>query len=745
MDGQLFNPLIPAEYLALLGVAATAVAGLLAWRTAARCARPKRMLLTALRALAILLLVLLAANPGSWQRADRDTRHEAVVLVDRSASMAVRDAEDGSRWEAAVTLAEALRTAATAVLPVSVHSFAAELDEAPLSRPSHTSLLPPPDGPASDLVGAGRAILDRYRGSGRRLQGLLILSDARQTGGCEASELADRARAMDCPVSVVVLGREVAEPDLSLSLDRRQHIALPGQKVAVACTVVNAHLPGISPLLRLLDDKGSELRNLQPQLAEAGTHTVRFDVPELTPGYHTFHIEAPAWEGERRTDNNRASFAVLVPERKMRVFVAEGIPSWDTKFFLQLLRRLEFISVLSVSRVTSERFFEVSGDADHYEDSARAVFPDTREALAEYDLVLIGKGAEYFLNAARLDLLKEFVRDQGGCVLFFRGRSNQVAMPEVEALEPVRWGETVSRSVYLRPTRAAEDLGLFGELLPGADDALWRSLPAIRGTRPQAIPKDFATVLMTAESDDGTKGEPVLVGRRFGKGQVITMNADGLWQWDFFPVTEKARAIYATLWAQLLQWTASSSDFLPGQSWSLRLSETVVRAGQSVHATVTRRADGGSSDSVALRVFRAGQPVQSRQLQLLAGAIPTAGTSLRFDEPGDYRVELFEAAGDKPLGPTRTVSVRAAPDENTTHSADPAFAAELAKLSGGTVLTLPQAREWLTALHQRREATGLEQAHRTVWQARWNVWYVLATVAALLCVEWFIRKRSGLL
>lgn len=739
MDGQIVNPLMPLEYLLLLGGLLLAATARLAWRTAAHCRPGKRLVLAALRLGATAMLLLVAANPGRWERSDAETGREAVVILDRSASMATEDAGGtGSRWQQAQSVASAVRHAAGRESTVVVHAAAAELDPySPEARP---------EGTATDLVGAGRTLLERYRGSGRQLEGILLVSDGRQTGGREARELAEHARAMDCPISVVPLGAAVAEPDLSVTMERRQYVALPGQRLTVSCTLHNDGLPGISPTLRLLDSAGVEHGRVAPQLADSGRHAVRLDVPDLAPGYHAFRMAVAPWPGEPRTANNTVAFAVLVPERKMRVFVAEGIPSWDTKFFLQLLRRQAFISVVSVSRVTSERYFDVRSDADAVRDSATAIFPDGLEELGQYDLVLVGRGAEYFLTEARLQGLREYVRDQGGCVLFFRGQPNQSPLPALEALEPVRWDMGVGgRSGQLRPTRAAETLGLFGDVLPGRDDDLWRSLPALRGVRQRAIPKDFAVVLMTAFAEDARAEDPVLVSRRFGKGQILTMDAEGLWQWDFFPVSERAQAIYATLWTQLLQWTVAAAEFLPGQHWGLRLSETSIRLGQPTHATITSRSREGAGQEVLLRLLRDDMVEHEQIVRVGTGAVPSAGCSLLPRQPGLYRVALQAADGSQALGPCLSLAVQPLPDEGTTRSADPAFLEEVAKLSGGAVWQPAEAGRWVDALRQRREMAALGQPHRTVWEPWWTTWKALALIAALLSVEWLIRIRSGLL
>ena len=80
------------------------------------------------------------------------------------------------------------------------------------------------------------------------------------------------------------------------------------------------------------------------------------------------------------------------------------------------------MDVHSVHRLSDERYFRIdSGEAAPTETS-QAIFPETLEELARYDLVIFGKNIDAFLTPSRLDALRSYVRDQGGAVLFARGK-----------------------------------------------------------------------------------------------------------------------------------------------------------------------------------------------------------------------------------------------------------------------------------------------------------------------------------
>ena len=131
-------------------------------------------------------------------------------------------------------------------------------------------------------------------------------------------------------------------------------------------------------------------------------------------------------------------------------------------------------------------------------------------------------------------------------------------------------------------------------MLPEANDPLWRQLPPLKDVAAVQRLKPFAQVLSMGIKSAQMHDErvPLLVARHFGRGVVVAMNADGLWKWDFDPQARKLGKMYEEFWTQLLQWTASYAEFLPGQELSLRLAEATVKHGRGTRATIGWRGGG---------------------------------------------------------------------------------------------------------------------------------------------------------
>ena len=740
MGGTHMNPLFQAEYAILAGLLLVIVSGALCWRTSARCRMRRRIVLTVLRTIAVAGLAVLALNPGRWRQETISVESEWALLVDRSRSMEVADVNGASRLKEALRTAGDVARAAGRSTRMRLVAFA-DRDEA--ITPESLATLGTA-GDATDLIGAGRSVLQRARSGGRRLSGMLILSDGRQTAPADPLQLAADCRAQNVPVFALPLGGDVARKDLSVGVSRRQYVAFAGQKVRVAATLRNEGLGPVNAAVTVRAPGGDIVTEQKIELASGETRPVVFTLSPTEAGYGEYEISTPELAGESSSLNNRARIGLSVLKNKLRVFMAEGTPGWETKFLVQLLRRQGNMELTTVYRLSAGRFFRVETDLLRGMESDTAVFPDTPEALAGYDMVLFGKGADYFLTPERIAMLKRFVAEQGACVVFARGKPYAGSMPELEFLEPAAWGSAANTQVIFKPAKTADPGGLFGSMLPGAGDPVWDRLPPLQLGHRFAEEKPFARILAEGTIDVAGRqaAMPLLVARRVGKGLCVTVNAEGFWQWDFFPGIPEASEVYRDFWPQMLLWAAVYSEFLPGQDYALRLSENVVPQGTVVAVHVTARRGVKTTETPAIRIRAASGDARTLAAAQAAPGEPHWVAQTAMDRPGLYRVELASPEIAGAGAAAALLEVRAPPTESDNLSADPAFLENLARESGGAMVQKADLSGIVARLEKPEEtrATG-----RTIWEPMWDRGLVLGLILALFAGEWIIRRRSGLM
>lgn len=725
-------PLLIPLLVIILGVGIYA-----SWRSTKDAKSPLRMFLVSLRVVALIALAVFLLNPGDWITKIDEKEKLYPIMIDDSASMSIQSGEESTtRTSSANDLANTILSEAE-VNGVKTKLFSFSEDSREISDLSELNS----KGGNSNIHRSGSSVFTKLQSEGSSPEALIILTDGRQTALSKSTTLALQSRANNAPIYAISIGSDVLKKDLSVVTARKTITAFPKQNLQVTAVVENQNLGNQSVTLSLQDSEGKELAAQQLEIEENKKviHTFSIKAPDLSTRY-TLSINQA--DGEQTIENNSSLVNVRILTTKTRVFIAEGAPYWDSKFLAQLLRQQGHMDVHSVHRLSDDRWFRIDSGQSDPTASSDDVFPDTPEELSRYDLIIFGKNSEHFLTAKRIELLKGFVRDQGGAILFSRGKPYSGRMRDLEALEPVNWASTSSSKFAFSPTADGQSAGLFGQALPAPESPIWKSLPSLKDAHDVDSVKPFTRVLAEG-SLAGTKGKfPLLMVRRYGQGVSGLVNADGLWKWDFYPEARELGNMYQEFWTQLIQWMVAYSEFLPGHDYSLHASSQIVSLEDPVVFSVSYRGDAKSpKPSIVITVDGQDPVTISAAASTLAGGKPAWKCSFVPGRQGTYLATLV--TGDKSPAPTLNIEVKAPPAEMDNLNPDPDFLSELCESTGGKLLTSDELPSFL------KEQFGSERQStvkaEVVWKSSWMHWFMPIIVLLILAAEWSIRRRNGLI
>lgn len=735
----MMNPAFPLPVLIPLAILVTAVAAAGSWRGSAGLPAGGRALLLGVRMLAVAAALLILFNPGRWTHPVETKSRPWVLLRDVSNSMDQPLPAGGSRGDLAGSLAvTAAGRAEKAAVPLDVRPFAADLS----GRDGES-----PDAGGSRILPAVSQVLQDAASAGVDLSGIIVLSDGRQTmnfSQADLDALALRARGNRVPVHTVVIGADSPAPDLELVQPRASFTAVAGQPLRIPFALKSTGLSPLRPAVNLVDEKGGQIATITLDVGSGQTVPGVFQV-KAPAASARWTMETAAAAGDTRPSNNRCVLNVRVLQSKTRVFLVEGAPYWDSKFLAQLLRQQPYMDVRSIHRLSDERYFRIDSASADGPEEATASFPDSLEELARHDLVVFGKNVDPFLNDKRLELLRSYVRDHGGALLFSRGKATTGGVAALEPLEPVVWASTSAADFRFVPNRDGEAAGLFGQALPAPDASLWKSLPTLKDGRQISMVKPFTRVL--ADGHPATAAEsgkfPALLVRRYGQGVTGLVNGDGLWKWDFFPEARELGNCYEDFWTQLIQWMASYSEFLPGQDFSLRLPVAKGETGATFNAAIAYRGPSPVPQPVLMVTGPDGESSEIRPASLPdPSGRPAWRASFAPDKAGWWKLKLKDPRANAPETPEVAFEVPAAPAEADDLSPDPSLLAALSDATGGLSVNPAGFEKLLDASLVREPPADRESG--AVWQASWRSAFAAIALSALFGTEWFLRRRQGL-
>lgn len=701
----------------------------------ARLQPSRRAVLTALRAVALLLLVTAVLRPVRVLPPSSARDRIVPVLVDVSRSMRVADAQGPARMQQARAAADQLVTALESSVRTEVWAFGDGVTRASLDDMQASA-------GRSDLSGALRAVIDHYRG--RALGGVVVVSDGGDTSSTEVPA--------DLPVPVFTVG--VGEPKITRD---REIVALSAGEPRLADSTVDVHVSAVStgfgtqPLELTLTANGRPVDVRRVAVTDGGPVSAVFTVSPDPAVPTVYRVEVPVAPGEIASENNTRSVLVEPPGRPRRLLLVEGAPGYEHTFLKRALARDSSLDVDSVIRKgqtdDGQPTFFVQAAASRAAALA-AGYPRTRADLFAYDAVLFGNVDASFFTREQLDATADFVSARGGGLLVLGGRSFEregLAGSPLEEVLPVDMSDrrsSVSRVAGDLAATSAVQLTGDGASHPAtrigasADDArrLWAALPALASVAMVGGPRAGAQVLATTGSAGDER--PLVAVQRYGQGRAMVFAGEASWRWRM--MRPAADTTYDTIWRQMSRWLARGA--LEPVS-VVALGNPSPGTAESVSVLVRDRDFVPVDDAEVQLVVTAPGGDESRVTATLADAADGRyDAPVRFADAGVYRLAADARRGAERLGAgERIVLAGGADPEMADPRLNEAVLQRLAAQTGGLYVRPAEVGQIGPRLQTTAVVDGPPEL-RDLWHGAWS----LVAVIAVLAAEWTLRRRVGL-
>ncbi len=686
---------------------------------------------TFLLRLAMLGLLLVVLQRVEWH-ATLAVREPArwTVLVDDSASMATRDVDGKSRYQAAKADLEKLVDRVGDRVALTVRSLSGRVlgDE-------------PGDGPTP----LGDAIAEQSLEQ-RRCDRLILLTDGRDSADRDLTPLGDELKLRDTQVSVAVYGSAVAPVDRGISVQPERSVLRLGEEL-----VVRGALTGPSAAGTLTLEENGTAVGTTDVTAESGRFEFRH-----RPAKKGNHLYVVSLAGkDAATANDTVQFTVQVVDDKINVLLVEGFPRFEFKLFKSVLEVDPLVNLVSVCQMPGGGV-HVQGESLHRNPEQGLV--SSRADLFKYDVVVLRDVPRNLFRAggdtteSRLRLLVEFVTKRGGGLMVCGGQDvYRAGGYETSALAEVLpfdlgthdSGEPQFEGRFFAEVPATAVGHPLLRLLPDPAEnrQRWNALPKLDGSNNVGRFKPLATPLLTRTvqvpgKNDTTEDRtvPVMGVMTVGEGKVVGTAADTLWRWQLQPDFDDPPL--TMLLANIVRYLAPPPE-RKAERPIVALNDAAPQVGQEVLLSTDLR-DANF------------EPV--RNAELVVTVTRPDGTSWRIfprdlpEEPGhyEYRVPVEQGGTYKVVArhnkeeASREFLAGASAGEFANLSADVEGMQRFARTAAGEVVSSSLA-DWARSV----DLTAAERlVHREL--EVWNSPAVLLAFIALVSLDCFLRKRQGL-
>ena len=720
-------PIIPLWLLSILLFLGLVAAIVQYWLIRNRLGRYRALTLSILRLCSIFLIISFAFNPSLVEKKEFKLPQALTILIDTSSSMGLSGpGGKGSRLDEAKAMLldgpKPLLKSLSERFDIRIYALGESLRS--LKEEELRSL----------KAGQKRMDLtDHMKKLTHRNSLAILFSDGNMKW--------ENTHSTNSPVLAVPLGNPKEYKDVLVKALKAPAIGFRGREVGIDVTIKSHGYTGLTlPVILKEESRVLTAKNIRIDETPAETTLSLSFTPEKV-GQHNLNVSIPSQFGESLTSNNQVNLSLKVVRDKIRILMISGHPSLSYRFLRMALKNDPSIDLLSFV------ILRTPSDIINVPIQEQSLIPFPVETLFSkelnhFDLLIFDNlPSHLYISPNYYEKEREFVKEGGGFAMIggpdLLDEGRYLGTPLGEIL-PVRltgkegyrrdspFGISLSRAGMTHPiTRLSSD--------EGENLNLWREMPALEGIN-FLEPKSFKNVLL--ESADGAS-RPLLTVSSFGKGRVLILGTDYSWKWYMGMVARgKGNWAYLRFMERMVRWLTKDPSLDPVQ---IILPESPGEVGRQLEFRIKAGEEGLSQPLkgiASLSIFNPTGMKIGSQFKATGESGLYLGSFLP-ERGGIYRVKVETSAGyleEFIVIPELVEYQDASPDHDRLRTVSTSTGGKY--IAGGEDLL-----KEIKSYGERGQSSFIEERQYPLW----SMTYTLALILFFLGIEWYLRRKWGLI
>jgi len=621
-----------------------------------------------------------------------------------------------------------------------------------------------PQGTETRLGEALRSVLHEQQDG--PVAGVIVLTDGAQNAGAEVDPALETAKEAKIPIYTIGMGSAESIKNVRVSDFVAPPRAFPSDGFTVTGFVQSSGLSGRSATIELLSRRVGESEQnatlIDSQRVLLGgddeVKPVKFEISANEPGRYTYLLRIRDLNEDRIAADNQQQVDVEIVPRRTHVLLLASGPTREYQFLRNQLRRDKD---MVVDVLLQSAHGAISQDANQVLDN----FPDSKDALFDYDCIVAFDVDWSRLDSVQIGLLEEWVADQAGGLILVAGPlhtghwPSNASLEKVLSLYPVEFqqrltalddaeygGKTPWPIVFSREGLEAEFLWL--DDTADASQDKWQTFPGVYGYYAVKRAKPGATVYGRYGDPQAAVADemPVYLAAQFyGSGRVFYTGSGEMWR-----LRALDDAYFESLYTKLIRHVSqgrllrdSSRGVLLVERDRYSLGDVVVVRAQLSNA-LHEPLDLPSANAHVERPDGSTFSVKMMPDRVRAGSYTGQFTALA---EGAYRIGVtVPGSVDEQL--SRRIQVKLPDLERQNSRRNDPLLSRIARTTGGAYYVglnaalgaSPQATEPIAAqLVSREEITSILGAPDKAFRLA-MMKFLLLLICGALCLEWVVRR-----
>jgi hypothetical protein len=702
----------------VLAAAVAIVLSLVAYhRTVPPISRGTKYLLICLRAFALFFLLVLILEPILRIVRIESKPPTIAVLVDDSKSMSLTDRMgDRSDITRELLKSEGIQKLSNLGRPL-LFGFSSGL-----------RAIPTPDslrfnGDATDISAALEEI--QKKSEQENIESIVLVTDGSQNLGENPLHEVDH---LGMPIYTIGIGDSSEQKDVLITKVVTNEIAYAESRIPMDVTVKSSGFNGERVEVSLSEEGKTVAQQFLTLKGGTWEYPVKFFFEPKGEGTKRYTVNVSRLEGELTAANNVRTAFVKVLRSKMKVLLIAGAPSPDAAFIRRALTEDKNVDLKALVQKSATEFY--GGD-----------FSPSMVADADC-IVLVG----FPIANSREDILRAVqsgIQQQGKPLLIALSRSiDDTKLHILDSSLPftLNPGSSGEISVFVQVPDKERVHPLMN--LNGSPN-LWDGLPPVYMAGTALHAKPGAEILGLAKVQGIPLNEPILLCQNVAGVKSVAVLGYGIWRWKLLTQTsDPSKDVLQLFLSNAIRWLTTREESKP-----VRISATkeVFTGGEPVEfsAQVYDKAYM-PIDAAEVRVIVTRGNERSETVLAPIGNGRYEGRLEGLGE-GEYQLSGTATLDSEQLGEDKgRFSVGAREIEFQQTQMNKPLLEQLAYRSGGKYLNPQEIARLPEELERSAKFTPKETTRASEFEL-WSLPTILILIIFFFGVEWFLRKRAGLL
>ncbi len=565
------------------------------------------------------------------------------------------------------------------------------------------------------------SVIDLIKKKGASVNSAVILSDGIINDGNDPSYQVEK---LQLPVFTVGIGDSTEKKDIIIYNVQYNNTIYAEKPTTIETAIKNIGFSGSNTRIAFYEEN-KLLETKDILLSETGLNKISFNYKPVTGGEKKLSISISPLNGEVTTSNNSKVIFLNVLDTKLKVCLVAGSPSADVSAISKAITTDKNIQLKKIIQISTNKFLN-----------------DVKtSAIDSTDVLFLVDFPASSTPQSLIDKISSVVNNQNKP--FFILLSNGVNISRLKSLEnllPFTIDNNNTEFIQVLP-ELNSDLYSSSFSTGSSKKEIWNNLPPISQAAAKIQIKPGSNSLVSSKVRNIPISNPLVVSRSLGKQREFAILAGDIWKWQL-QTAEKHPEFFDNFINDIVKWLNLSSL---QKQFSVSTDKKIYSPNEEVNFTAQMYDNTFSPIDTAQIELPISKGEKKFDLTLSPSGNGIYNASFTPNESGDY---LFSALSFLNGAKMKTDIGRFSVSETQIEKIDtrmrPAFLKTLAKSTGGEYYSIDNYSNLLDKLR----GINRNPLKETGTKKEYNLWSderVLIFIIILFAVEWFIRKRSGMI